>query len=214
VIEQKIYFVCFYFELINHFSDTLSVSRKDMKHNVSFEHFYAFDSTTVSLFLNILKGVGRDPKGDGRKKGGLKVHMLTDIHANTPLFVKITDALTHDKNFLQYLNLPSGSMVVFDKAYNYYQQYAKWTDDRVNFVCRLKENAKYEVIGKSLYEKSLQNNDFGVCKVEHIHVVYTDKNDCNKTKRVCLRLVFYKDERVGCINLSRIIGKLQQKKSL
>ncbi|MBK8519263.1 MAG: hypothetical protein IPL55_24140 [Saprospiraceae bacterium] len=37
-----------------------------------------------------MKGVGRNPKDDGRKKGGLKVHMLIDAHADTPAFVKIS----------------------------------------------------------------------------------------------------------------------------
>lgn len=46
-----------------------------------------------------MKGVGRNPKGEGKKKGGLKVHMLTDIHADTPQFVKISEAKMHDKNF-------------------------------------------------------------------------------------------------------------------
>ena len=36
------------------------------------------DSTTIRLFSDVLKGVGRNPKNDGKKKGGLKVHMLTD----------------------------------------------------------------------------------------------------------------------------------------
>ena len=34
------------------------------------------DSTTIRLFSDVLKGVGRNPKGDGKKKGGLKVYML------------------------------------------------------------------------------------------------------------------------------------------
>ena len=34
---------------------------------------YMMDSTTISLFDNILKGVGRHPKS-GKKKGGMKVH--------------------------------------------------------------------------------------------------------------------------------------------
>jgi hypothetical protein len=66
--------------LINHFSLTLSDSRKK---GVSFEKFYTFDSTTISLFSDIMKGVGRNPKGDGKKKGGLKVHMMTDVHADS-----------------------------------------------------------------------------------------------------------------------------------
>ena len=52
--------------------------------------FYAFDSTTITLFSDVMKGVGRNPKGDGKKKGGLKVHMLTDVHAETAVFAKIS----------------------------------------------------------------------------------------------------------------------------
>ena len=36
------------------------------------------DSTTITLFDNILKGVGRHPKS-GKKKGGLKVHTVMNI---------------------------------------------------------------------------------------------------------------------------------------
>ena len=36
-------------------------------------------------------------------------------------------------------------MIVFDKAYNHYLQFAHWSEESVNFVCRLKDNAKYEV---------------------------------------------------------------------
>ena len=181
----------FYFLLIDHFSDILSVSRKA---SISFALFYSLDSTIISLFSNILKGVGRNPKGDGQKKGGLKVHMIIDVHADTPKFVKITDAKTHDKNFLHHLNLPAGSMVVFDKAYNHYMQFARWTENNVNFVSRLKENAKYQTIA-ILYEKNLSDNEYGVYRVEHIHINYIDKDDNSKPKTLCLRLVFYKDEK-------------------
>jgi hypothetical protein len=50
---------------------------------VPFEAFYAFDSTTLSLFSQVMKAVGRNPKGEGRKKDGLKVHLLTDVHADS-----------------------------------------------------------------------------------------------------------------------------------
>jgi hypothetical protein len=197
----------FYFALIAHFSPLLSVSRKKKyrKEGVSFETLLAFDSSTIRLFSEIMKGVGRNPKDEGKKKGGLKVHMLTDIHADTPQFVTISEAKLHDKNFLQYLNLSPGSMIVFDKAYNYYLQFAKWTESGVNFVCRLKDNAKYEVHGEPVFEKDLGKGEFGVYKVEHIHISYretveTGKEEKKKTKKskqkkkLCLRLVWYKDE--------------------
>jgi hypothetical protein len=61
----------FYFALIAYFSPLLSVSRrkKRRKEGVSFEEFYAFDSSTITLFSEIMKGVGRNRKDDGKKKG-------------------------------------------------------------------------------------------------------------------------------------------------
>ena len=90
-------FKLYYFVLIKYFEPLLSVSRKE---KISFEKFYAFDSTTITLFSQVMKGVGRNPKGDGKKKGGLKVHMLTDIHADTAVFAKISEAKMHEKKFL------------------------------------------------------------------------------------------------------------------
>ncbi len=178
----------FYFELIKHFDPLLSVSRKQ---GVSFSHFYAFDSTTISLFSDIMKGVGRNPKDEGKKKGGLKVHMMIDAHADTAKYATISEAKMHDKNFLQHLTLPKGSMIVFDKAYNHYLQFARWTDDQVNYVCRLKNNAVYETM-EVLFEKELVDKEFGVSKVEHIHINY---NENKISKTLCLRKVTYKDEK-------------------
>lgn len=61
-------FKLYYFVLIKYFAPFLSVSPKE---KVSFEKFYAFDSTTITLFSRVMKGVGRNSKGDGRKKGSL-----------------------------------------------------------------------------------------------------------------------------------------------
>jgi transposase len=177
----------YYFALIEYFKPLLSVSRKE---KVSFEKFYAFDSTTIKLFSDVMKGVGRNPKGDGKKKGGLKVHMLTDVHADTAVFAKISEAKMHDKKFLRHLNPTKGSMLVFDKAYNFYQQFAEWTEEGVFFVCRLKDNAKAE-LQEVLFDKTLCKDEYGVYRIEHIHLKY--KKD-KQEKTLCLRLVYYKDE--------------------
>jgi len=89
-----------------------------------------------------MKGIGRNPKGEGKRKGGLKVHMLTDVHSETPVFAKISEAKMHDKKFLTSLHLSKGNMLVFDKDYNYYLQFAAWSEEGVNFVYRLKDNTK------------------------------------------------------------------------
>ena len=180
-------FKLYYFALIEYFKPLLSVSRKE---KVSFEKFYAFDSTTITLFSDVMKGVGRNPKGDGKKKGGLKVHMLTNVHADTAVFAKISEAKMHDKKFLRHLNPSKGSMLVFDKAYNFYQQFAEWSEEGVFFVCRLKDNAKAE-LQEVLLDKTLGKDEYGVYRIEHIHLKY--KKD-KQEKTLCLRLVYYKDE--------------------
>lgn len=181
-------FKAFYFELIKHFKPLLSVSRIE---KVSFEQFYIFDSTTIRLFSDIMKGVGRNPKDDGKKKGGLKVHMLIDGHADCATYARISEAKMHDKNFLQYLRLPAHSMIVFDRAYNHYLQFAKWTEQKVNFVCRLKQNAVYEVV-EVLFSQTLTPKQAGVLKEEHIHLKY---NEGNQKKTLCLRKVTYQDDK-------------------
>jgi len=181
-------FKLYYFALIAYFKPLLSVSRKE---KVKFEEFYAFDSTTISLFSDVMKGVGRNPKDDGKKKGGLKVHMLTDVHADTAVFAKISEAKMHDKKFLQHLHPAKGSMLVFDKAYNYYHQFADWTQEGVYFVCRLKDNAK-ALLQEVLFEKALKKDEHGVYSVEHIHLQYKEGK---QEKTLCLRLVYYRDEK-------------------
>jgi hypothetical protein len=186
--SEKI-FEAIYFALLSYFSPFLSDSRKE---GVSFKQFFAFDSTTIRLFSEVLKGVGRKLKGLGKQKGGLKVHMLTDVHAGCAKFVKMSDARMHDKKFLQYINcMTAGCMIVFDKAYNFYLQFAKWTEAGIFFVCRLKDNAKYEVV-ETFFEAKLSENQSGVMKVEHIHLQYKEDK---KQKALCLRKVTFRDEK-------------------
>jgi len=176
-----------YFMLLKHFQPLLSVSRID---NVSFAKLFIFDSSTIRLFSDIMKGVGRNPN-EGKKKGGLKVHMMIDAHSDTPAFVKISEAKQHDKNFLQYLQLAAHSMIVFDRAYNHYKQFGRWTEQQINFVCRLKSNAVYQV-EETLFSQDLQDGEPGVFKEEHIHLAYKEGNH---QKSLCLRKVTYRDDK-------------------
>jgi len=180
---QKIYFM-----LLDHLKPILSVSRID---NVSFSKLFIFDSSTIRLFSDVMKGVGRNPKNEGKKKGGLKVHMMIDAHSDTPKFVKVSEAKLHDKNFLEYLQLPAHSMIVFDRAYNHYLQFARWTQQQINFVCRLKKNAIYDV-QEVIMDQNLPSNVSGVLLEEHIHLSYKEDK---KQQTLCLRKVTYRDQK-------------------
>ena len=101
------------------------------------------DSSTISLFSDIIKGVGRNPIS-GKKKGGIKMHTMINAKEDVPCLVRFSSAATHDHTFLKELNLKKGSFVVFDKGYLDYTQYYKWTLEDIYFVTRQKENAVYK----------------------------------------------------------------------
>ena len=72
-------------------------------------------------------------------------------------FVRMTAAWEHDRNFLYNLKLEANSWLVFDKAYNVYHQFAKWTTQKIWFVTRMKDNAGYHV-AKVLVDRKKNKN--------------------------------------------------------
>jgi hypothetical protein len=181
-------FEALYYQLVKRYSNFLSDSRTI---GLTIKELFIVDSTTIRLFSDILKGVGRNPKNDGRKKGGLKVHMLIDAVQSVAKFVKITEAKMHDRMFLKDLQLPAFSTVVFDKAYNDYKLFAKWTKDNIFFVTRQKSNAVYEV-RELIYEAVLKEGLPGVYREEIIVVHYKLGK---QVLELLLRRICYQDEK-------------------
>lgn len=126
-----------YFGLYNKYRRIISDSSKK---EAIIKHLKIVDSTTISLFSDILKGVGRNPIY-GRKKGGIKMHTMINASEDVPMLIRFTSAATHDHTFLKDLNLMKGSIVVFDKGYVDYIQYLQWNLDGIYFVTRQKDNA-------------------------------------------------------------------------
>lgn len=115
------------------------------------ERLQIIDSTTISLFSNLLfKGVGRHPK-NGRKKGGIKVH--SNIHANegVPSDVRFTSAATNDSFMLQPSNYSTGDILAFDRAYIAYDKFEELTQNGVVYVTKMKKNLVYDVEDDVMY---------------------------------------------------------------
>ena len=101
------------------------------------------DSTTISLFSDLLfKGVGRNPK-TGKKKGGIKVH--TVIHANegVPSDIRFTSAATNDSFMLMPANFHAGDVLAMDRAYIDYAKLEMPTRRGVIYMTRVKKNLNY-----------------------------------------------------------------------
>ena len=132
------------------------------------KRLYAMDSTTITLFKAILKGVGRNPK-TGKKKGGIKAHTMINLGDNMPCLVRYTESAKHDHCLLSEVHLEAGSFITFDKGYVDYCEYERFTQEDFFYVTRLKENATYE-IGEEFDIPDQADN--GVLKDEKIVLKY------------------------------------------
>lgn len=115
------------------------------------QKLYVMDSTTISLFSNVLKGAGRNPK-IGRKNGGIKSHTIMKALTGVPEFIRHTAARVHDHVMLSMVKLPKDSFIAFDRAYIDYRVFEKFTRRRITYVTKMKMNLTYKVHEKC-YEK-------------------------------------------------------------
>jgi len=152
------------------------------------KRLYIMDSTTISLFKDILKGVGRNPK-EGRKKGGIKAHTIIKASENVPCLVRYSEAARHDHMFLEeVLGLAPGSIITFDKGYVDYAQYEEFTQNSIWYVTRLKDNALYE----ARKEFDIPDDaDSGVLKDEEVVLYYGDKK---KQEHRARRIAYWDSE--------------------
>ncbi len=176
-----------YFSLVSKYSSFISDSRLK---GLLIKNLRIADSTSIKLFSDILKGVGRNPTELSRKKGGIKVHSLMNAFTGIAEYVRITEAKEHDRLFLNHINLKKNSFVVFDKAYIDYKHFAKWTSNQVWFVTRIKKNAVYHVT-KVLQDKTKKKNPKGVLKEQLITVGYKEGSE---HKRLKLRKIIFQTE--------------------
>ncbi len=159
-------FETIYYGLLRQYHSFISDSRLK---GLSIRNLKIIDSSTIQLFSEILRGVGRNRLDGARKKGGFKVHAMMDAFSGVTEFVRLTEAREHDQKFLYHLKLASNSWIVFDKAYTTYGQFVKWTDQKVWFVTRERNNADFHVT-KVMVDKTRQRRPKGVLKEQYVTV--------------------------------------------
>jgi transposase len=97
------------------------------------------DSTVIDLCAKVF-----DWAKYRKAKGAVKLHLLLDHEGLLPHYAVITEGKTSDISVARKLDLPAGSMLVFDRGYCDYKWFAELDKKGVHFVTRLKENAAYE----------------------------------------------------------------------
>ena len=154
---------------------------------------YMMDSTTISLFDNILKGVGRHPKS-GKKKGGMKVHTVMKYIVGVPMVVQLTSAAKHDHYLLKEVHLPKDSTLAMDRAYIDYAQFQRLTDEGVCYVTKMKKNLKYKVLESVTYV-----NPNGLVEYQDQKVLFEKGDLKHESRRI---EIWYRDKKQSVVLLT------------
>ena len=110
--------------------------------------FYAFDSTTIDLCLNLFWWASFR-----KAKGGIKVHTLYDVVTQIPTFLHITEAKVHDMNAMDEIPYEPNAYYIFDRGY--FDLARLFTINLIgsNFIIRERGQLQYEIIeGEDLLE--------------------------------------------------------------
>jgi putative transposase len=144
---------------------------------------YSLDSTVVDLCLSLF------PWARFRKnKGGVKLHTLLDHDGHIPAFVQVTDAKTPDLAVARILNLPSGSVTVFDRAYIDFAWFGSLEERDQFFVTRMKRKIAYKVVDRHQVDRSK-----GITSDQGILLTGSKAKECS----IPLRRIGYRDPETG-----------------
>ena len=173
-----------YFKLLDRYRNNLPDSRKRSRKN----NLYIFDSTSIALFQEILKGSGLS-KRDGRRKGGIKVHTLLHAGQDLPSMIRYSAAADNDSKFLKEVRLPKGSVIVFDKGYRHYSTYNRFAEQGITWVTRYRDRSVYRIVEKyelNEYQKQQGIKQDWLVELGHCH--------SKKATKVICRMITYYDE--------------------
>ncbi|MEG0648005.1 MAG: IS4 family transposase [Bacteroides sp.] len=183
-------FEAIYRDLYATYHTQLSSDSRSHKEPKWMKRLQIIDSTTITLFSNLLfKGVGRHPK-TGKKKGGIKVH--TVIHANegVPSDIRFTSAATNDSFMLKPSTLGKGDIMAMDRAYIDYEKFEQMTQRGVVYVTKMKKNLKYSILNDTMYQ-----TPNGLMEVRIQQVTFTKQLKNGETLTHQARVITYADEK-------------------
>lgn len=171
-----------YYKLLERYSPVLPDSRRRNRKN----NLYIFDSTTIALFQEILKGSGLS-KADGKRKGGIKVHTLLRSDQDTPCMIRYSEGAANDGRFLKEIRLPKGSVIVFDKGYRDYSTYNRFTRESITWVTRHRDSSVYTELQSHEVTEFQQRQ--GIISDKMIVLGHQDP----KATKVTCRMIHYRD---------------------
>ena len=152
------------------------------------DRVFILDSTTISLFSSVMCGAGM-ARSNGKKKGGLKAHMMLDAEHDIPAFVWLSEAKHNDLAFMKKLHVPDNSFVIFDMGYTNYKNYKEWGIRGIKWITRQKSVAYVEVLAQ--HEVSVSSTSSGVLRDEKVRL--GRPSNSRATPLIEARRILFKD---------------------
>ena len=149
------------------------------------KRLFIMDSSTISLFSDVMKGAGAYG-ADGRKKGGIKAHVLLNAAQDVPSLIYLSESARNDKIFVDKVALKKGDILVYDKGYTNFAQWQQWTDKGITWVTRLTDNQVYEILHQKVIPIDQQHK--GVCEDRQI---FLGRGSGPTTQQIHARLVSF-----------------------
>lgn len=161
------------------------------------EKLQIIDSTTITLFSNLIfKGAGRNPKS-GKKKGGIKVHKVIRALEGVASDIKFTSAATHDSFMLAPKNFERGDLLALDRAYIDYGKFEELTKRGIVYVTKMKSGLAYKVVSDVMFMDQAKGM---VMRIQN--VTFTKKEKNGELIVHNARIVTYADEgKKKCVSL-------------
>jgi len=183
-------FASLYALLYDHYKDKLAAPDCCLmfEDDLKIRKLEIIDSSTVSLFVDVFKGAGRNPV-DGKKKGGLKIHAKLPLGGFVPDLITLSEAASNDKTYLGQLDTEEGTIYIYDKGYANYGAWGEWDEQGAFYVTRLNENASVKVLEGKVNHVS-EYADGGIISDQVIEL-----NSSDTTLKS--RLIVYKDFESG-----------------
>jgi len=139
---------CKIFEEFAYKMISIAQGKRITKEFVIAGRFYAFDSTTIDLCLNLFWWANFR-----KAKGGIKVHTLYDVVTQIPTFLHITEARVHDMNAMDEIPYEPNAYYIFDRGYFDLARFCTVNLIGSNFVIRERGHLQYEIVaGEDLLE--------------------------------------------------------------
>ena len=149
------------------------------------KRLFIMDSSTISLFADVMKGAGAYGT-DGRKKGGVKAHVLLNAAQDVPSLIYLSESARNDRTFMDKVVPQKGDILVFDKGYSNFGQWQQWADAGATWVTRLTDNHAYEILHQKTIAADQQRK--GVCEDQ---LVFLGRGTGPTTQPINARLVSF-----------------------